>query len=231
MRIILRVLQKSEPYDYSKRGKIGMAKMWGGAAKPSRDEFDKLTRPHVDMLFRVAQRMSSDRHSAEDLVQETCLKAFRGFASFKPGTNYKAWLCRIMTNISIDISRRHANVSFVEWDEGNVANMSDAQLLGYNDQANNPEIHFLHKSFKDDAVRAMARLSPEIRIVVALALLEELSYEEISQTVGCPIGTVRSRLSRGRKQLQHYLNDYLPRPKITGNENKQLNTQPKGDKV
>lgn len=115
-----------------------MAKLWGGAAKPSRDEFDRLTRPHVNMMFRVALRMSADRHSAEDLVQETCLKALRGFAGFKPGTNYKAWLFRIMTNISIDIARRHANISFVEWDESAAARLSDAQV----DLNNNPEIHF-----------------------------------------------------------------------------------------
>lgn len=80
-------------------------------------------------------------------------------------------------------------------------------------------------------MRAMALLSPEIRIVVSLALLEELSYEEISLAVGCPVGTVRSRISRGRKQLQQSLNDYLPRPKTTENESKHLNTQPKGDKA
>jgi len=184
-----------------------MVHLWGKREKSSRDEFDRLARPHVEMLYRTALRMTADTHLAEDLVQETCLRAYRAFDSFKSGTNFKAWLFRILSNLVIDNARRHQKVSFVEWDDQEA---SGTWPGSYNEVGRSPEVHILHKSFMDDAFKAMTRLSPEIRIVVALAILEEFSYEEIAESVGCPIGTVRSRLSRGRKQLQAELGDYLP---------------------
>lgn len=187
-----------------------MVQLWARKGKSSRDEFDRLTRPHVEMLYRTALRMSADSHTAEDLVQETCLRAFRAFGSYKKGTNFKAWLVRILSNLVIDNARRNAKVSFVEWndEEG-----SDSWLGARSDIGRSPEVHVLHKSFMNDAFKAMTRLSPEIRMVVSLAILEEFSYEEIAESVGCPVGTVRSRLSRGRKQLQEELGDYLPAKK------------------
>ncbi len=184
-----------------------MVHLWGRGGKSSRDEFDRLTRPHVEMLYRTALRMTADTHMAEDLVQETCLRAFRAFDSFKSGTNFKAWLFRIMSNLAIDNARRHEKVSFVEWDDQEASGVWSGNQ---NQAGRSPEVHVLHKSFMNDAFKAMTQLSPEIRIVVALAILEEFSYEEIAESVGCPIGTVRSRLSRGRKQLQAELGDYLP---------------------
>lgn len=193
-----------------------MVRLWREKGRSSRDEFDRLARPHVEMLYRTALRMTSDSHGAEDLVQETYLRAFRSFDSFKPGTNFKAWIYRILSNLVIDNARRHANVSFVEWDDQNA---SDAWSGAHGEMTRSPEVHVLHQSFMNDAFKAMMHLSPEIRIVVALAIVEDFSYEEIAQSVGCPIGTVRSRLSRGRKQLQAELNEYLPvkNTRTTGN--------------
>ena len=187
-----------------------MVRLWPKRGRSSRDEFDHLVRPHVDMLYRTALRMTADTHTAEDLVQETCLRAFRAFDSFKPGTNFKAWLYRILCNLTIDNARRNANVSFVEWDDQEA---NDIWTSSHSSIGRSPEVHVLHQSFMNDAFKAMTHLSPEIRIVVALAILEDFSYSEIAETVGCPVGTVRSRLSRGRKQLQEELGEYLPSKK------------------
>jgi len=188
-----------------------MVRLWQ-KKKSSRDEFDQLVRPHVDMLYRTALRMTADSHLAEDLVQETCLRAFRSFDSFKKGTNFKAWVFRILSNAVIDNARRNANVSFIEWDDSETGNDRPGT---HSSIGRCPEVHVLHQSFMNDAFKAMMRLSPEIRMVVALSILEEFSYDEIAQSVGCPVGTVKSRLSRGRKQLQEELGDYLPAKKIS----------------
>jgi RNA polymerase sigma-70 factor, ECF subfamily len=190
-----------------------MVRLWQKREKSSRDEFDRLVRCHVEMLYQTALRMTADTHIAEDLVQETCLRAYRAFDSFKPGTNFKAWLYRILCNLTIDNARRNAKASFVEWND---QEPSDIWSGAHSTIGRSPEVHVLHKSFMNDAFRAMAQLSPEIRIVVALAILEDFSYAEIAQSVGCPIGTVRSRLSRGRKQLQVELGEYLPGKKTSG---------------
>ena len=184
-----------------------MVRLWGRRGVASRDEFDRLMRPHVEVLYRTALRMTADTHTAEDLVQETCLRAFRSFDSFTSGTNFKAWIFRILSNLAIDNARRNAKATFVEWDDQEASDIWPQTQSGF---SRSPEVHVLHRSFMNDAFKAMTRLSPEIRIVVALAILEEFSYQEIAESVGCPVGTVRSRLSRGRKQLQRELDEYLP---------------------
>ncbi len=189
-----------------------MVRLWRKREELSRDEFDQLVRPHVEMLYRTALRMTADSHMAEDLVQETCLRAFRSFDSFKKGTNFKAWIFRILSNATIDNARRNANVTFIEWDDDKTGNMSPG---AFSEIGRSPEVHVLHQSFMNDAFKAMMNLSPEIRIVVALSILEGFSYDEIAQSVGCPVGTVKSRLSRGRKQLQQVLGDYVPAKKTS----------------
>jgi len=205
-----------------------MVRLWQKREKSSRDEFDHLVRAHVEMLYRTALRMTADTHIAEDLVQETCLRAYRAFDSFKPGTNFKAWLYRILSNLTIDHARRNAKVSFVEWDD---QEPGDVWSGTHSTIGQSPEVHVLHKSFMNDAFRAMAKLSPEIRIVVALAILEDFSYAEIAQSVGCPVGTVRSRLSRGRKQLQEELGEYLPNKRTRVASNTRPITGRDGSKV
>ena len=174
--------------------------------KRRRDAFERLTRPHVSALHRTAFRMTGDRHVAEDLVQETCLKAYRAFDRFKDGTNYQAWIFRIMSNLCTDHLRRTARAPFVAWNEDEVSGPMGA----YSSEQDRPDVHFLHASFRNDALRAMSRLSPEVRLVVALALLEGFSYEEIADVADCPVGTVRSRLNRGRLLLQKELRHYVP---------------------
>jgi RNA polymerase sigma-70 factor (ECF subfamily) len=182
--------------------------MLGLTLRRKQAEFEKLTRPHLDGLYRAALRMTVQVEAAEDLVQEACLKAYRAFHTFRKGTGYKAWLFKIMTNTYIDTCRRQREPWKVDYEtlpqgEETLSN-SQKSLLPSAD----PETSLLYKSFRDDALRAIASLSPEVRLVVVLAVFEEFSYEEIAQVVACPVGTVRSRLNRGRHQLRAYLREY-----------------------
>jgi RNA polymerase sigma-70 factor (ECF subfamily) len=154
--------------------------------------------------------MTGDRHAAEDLVQETCLRAYRGFAGFSHGTNFKAWLFRILTNACIDGRRRDSRMALVELTDDRLGTEAMEGTLGRSGQPMGPEIHVLRKTFRSAAFQAMTTLPPDIRAVVALALLEGFSYQEIADIVGCPVGTVRSRLSRGRQHLQQALQEYVP---------------------
>ncbi|MGI9388077.1 MAG: sigma-70 family RNA polymerase sigma factor [Methyloligellaceae bacterium] len=179
------------------------------AEKRRRDSFERLTRPLIGALNRTAYRMTGDRHVAEDLVQETCLRAYRAFYKFKEGTNYQAWIFRILSNLCTDHLRRSSRAPFVQWNEDEVSGL----VAGAGSETDQPDILYLHKTFRDDSLRAMARLAPEVRLVVALALLEDFSYQQIAEVAGCPIGTVRSRLNRGRTLLQQDLRDYMPEEK------------------
>jgi RNA polymerase sigma-70 factor (ECF subfamily) len=170
-------------------------------------QFAKLTQPHFDGLYRTALRMTGQGDAAEDLVQETCLKAYRAFQSYQSGTNYKAWLFTILTNTYIDTYARRQTPEFLTYEE-------IQEEMGHQSWHNetrydmDPEAYLLQKTFRADALRALDRLDSAVRLVVTLALFEECSYEEIAQIIDCPIGTVRSRLYRGRQQLQRYLHEY-----------------------
>ncbi|WP_282610008.1 sigma-70 family RNA polymerase sigma factor [Pelagibius sp. Alg239-R121] len=177
--------------------------------------FEAKTRPLLDSLFRTALRMTQEKQAAEDLVQDTCLKAFRALHRFETGTNYRAWIFKIMTNTCIDLRRAQAEPRLVDLDslchEANVGGSASrlhqvATVLPFRGVGDSdPEIDLQHKDFRDAAVRSVGRLSPDLRIVVVLAIFEEFTYAEIAEVVGCPIGTVRSRLSRGRQVLQEDL--------------------------
>lgn len=185
---------------------VGVKRLSSWPREKRRAQFDALVRPHTRSLYRTALRLVGDSHSAEDLMQETCLKAYRAFDSFEDGTNFRAWLFRIMSNLSIDQARRNARAPFVVWDEAEVSQA----VVTNGSEPDQPDVHFLHKSFRDDAFRAIAKLTPDVRLVVSLALIEGFSYQEIADVAGCPVGTVRSRLNRGRQVLRSELRDYVP---------------------
>ncbi len=173
-----------------------------------REEFEAMTRPHLDALFRTALRMTGQRQAAEDLVQEACLRAFRGFHGFIAGSNFKAWLFRIMTNACIDEAKRRRRMTLVPLDPASPEGEQIGEAESRGSVPADPETSLHNKSFRDDALRATARLAPDVRLVVILAVFEEFTYAEIAETMGCPLGTVRSRLSRGRQQLQAMLRRY-----------------------
>ena len=162
---------------------------------------------HLNALMRTARRMTKSETDAEDLVQETLLKAYRFFDKFEEGTNCKAWLFKIMTNIFINNYRSKSKapeaLAIDDIDDGFLYGQL-AQNYGVND----PEKEFFSKIFDDDIKNAIKDLPEDFRIVVVLSFLEGFAYQEIAEITGLQIGTVKSRLHRGRKLLQKSLLDY-----------------------
>ncbi len=168
-------------------------------------DFESLTRPHVGGLWRTALRMTGDRDAADDLTQEACLKAYRAFDSFERDSNYRAWIFRILTNLCVDYLRRRSRspiVTDVDF---------DTAVIGFRQTSSEPEaeVRLIRNEFQNAVLQALQKLTPETRLVVTLALLQERSYREIAEIANCPIGTVRSRLSRGRSQLRQELKPFL----------------------
>jgi RNA polymerase sigma-70 factor (ECF subfamily) len=163
---------------------------------------------HLDTLYSVASRMTRGSSEAEDLVQDTVVKAMRARDQFEPGTNLKAWLLRILTNTFINRYRRGG----IERDlfEGPDAEpLSDAWISSSSmNSIRDPETQALRPIVEAELARALDELPPEFRLAVILSDVEELSYKEIAEVMGCPIGTVMSRLHRGRKILQGRLRDH-----------------------
>lgn len=156
----------------------------------------------VDALYNTAYRMTRNAADAEDLVQETYLKAYKNFDKFEPGTNLKAWLFRIMKNTFINNYRKQQLVppqsdfaAIEESFESQVAEEATRKIR-------NPEDELLEDVLDEDVQRAMDELPEDYRMVVVLADLEGFSYKEVSEILEIPLGTVMSRLYRGRKLLE-----------------------------
>lgn len=175
-----------------------------------RHRFEREAMIHIDALMRTARRMTKSESDAEDLVQETMLKAYRFFDKFEEGTNCKAWLFKIMTNIFINNYRSKAkapqSLAFDDVDDGFLFGQL-AKTKGSVD----PEKEFFSKIFDDDVKAAINELPEDFRLVVVLSFLEGFAYQEIADITGLQIGTVKSRLHRGRKLLQKALWDYALR--------------------
>jgi RNA polymerase sigma-70 factor (ECF subfamily) len=173
----------------------------------SQIEFEKQMLPHLDALYRSALSMTKNPGDAEDLVQETFVRAFQFFAQFQGGTNARAWLFRIMTNLYINSYRKKTRepdrVSYDEMEDFYLYNrLSDAQTSSI---AASPEDVILTQ-VQAEAIRdAIDKLPDEYRETVVLADINEFSYQEIAEMLDIPIGTVRSRLSRGRRLVQKSL--------------------------
>jgi RNA polymerase sigma-70 factor, ECF subfamily len=174
----------------------------------TKQEFEALALTHLDSLYASALRLTKNERDAEDLVQDTCMRAYRFFEKFERGTNIKAWLFRILTNTFINRYRRKVKERSAT--EGPEQEAVQALFFSQDatDQANNPERFLFDRLLSDDVLRAIDSLPIDFRMVVILADLQEFSYKEIADILGCPVGTVMSRLFRGRKQLQKMLRDY-----------------------
>jgi RNA polymerase sigma-70 factor, ECF subfamily len=174
----------------------------------TKQEFEALALTHLDSLYASALRLTKNERDAEDLVQDTCMRAYRFFDKFERGTNIKAWLFRILTNTFINRYRRKVKERSAT--EGPEQEAVQALFFSQDatDQANNPERFLFDRLLSDDVLRAIDSLPIDFRMVVILADLQEFSYKEIADILGCPVGTVMSRLFRGRKQLQKMLRDY-----------------------
>jgi len=156
--------------------------------------FEQLALPLWDRLYNFAHWMTQNRDEAEDLVQETYAKALKGFASFQPGTNFKAWIFRILRNTFLN-SRTGLKAATVPLDEED-----ESVLLPADPET--PETILLGRDSRELLQSAIEELPVAYREVLLLCEVEEMSYQEIAAAVSVPIGTVMSRLSRARRQLR-----------------------------
>lgn len=179
-----------------------------GAGPTNRDErraeFEALLVPLLPRAYSAARYLTGNRTDAEELVQDTALLAWRGFDGFRPGTNFRAWFLRIMTNHNYTRLRRDSRTP----GSASLEDVPDLYLYGktgaagLHGEAGDPARTLLSKLDAREIRGAIEGLPDEFREVAALYFADGLSYREIADAVGCPVGTVRSRLHRGRRMLQ-----------------------------
>ena len=162
--------------------------------------WDEVVERHSDRVYRLAYRLTGNRPDAEDLTQEVFVRVFRSLSSYTPGT-FEGWLHRITTNLFLDTVRRKARIRFE-------ALPDDAERLESRDRG--PAQVYDETHFDHDVQAALDALPPDFRAAVVLCDLEGLSYEEIASTLGIKIGTVRSRIHRGRSALRAALAHRAP---------------------
>ena len=172
-------------------------------ADAARTTFEREALPHLDTVYRVALRLTADPSHAEDLAQETMLKAFRAWHTFRTGTNARAWLLTILRNQFINEYRRDRH-------RGPTVDVTEVEghTVFRDVQEADPEGRFFDQIVDEQVLAAIDALPDEFREAVVLSDLEGLSYAEIAEVVGVPVGTVKSRLFRGRQALQKQLHAY-----------------------
>ena len=177
------------------------------------ENFSREALVHMDLVYNMAYQMAGNRQDAEDLVQETFLKAFKSFDNYRKNTNCKAWLLRILRNTYINRYRKAVK-------EPVKVDFEDIQpvLTGPRTKTENIiSAEFGAAESLDDHVEtALSKLPDEYRTAVVLADIEEFSYEEIAQIMECPVGTIRSRISRGRMMLRNELMEYAYKNRYVG---------------
>ncbi len=175
-----------------------------GAAEgtePDVRDWHAIVEEHSPRVYRLAYRLTGNRHDAEDLTQDVFVRVFRSLDRYEPG-NFPGWLHRITTNLFLDRVRRSSRVRMDRFGEG-----AEDRLTSADSQPD----HLVHDaSFDPDVESALAQLSDDFRVAVVLCDVEGLSYEEISDVLGVKIGTVRSRIHRGRTQLREALAHRAP---------------------
>jgi RNA polymerase sigma-70 factor (ECF subfamily) len=179
------------------------------SVRKRRHEFEHLALPHIDALYGAANRMTRNPRDAEDLVQETMLRAYRFWDTFQKDSNCKAWLFRILTNTFINTyqkSKRSREVLDAAQAEQRATDgvLVHEQALTQRD----PEGLLIDRAMSDDVVRALESLPADFRVAVVLCDVEGFSYKEIADIMECPVGTVMSRLHRGRRLLQKALHAF-----------------------
>jgi RNA polymerase sigma-70 factor, ECF subfamily len=156
-----------------------------------------------DQVYRVARHLAGSREEADDLVQETYVRAFRSWRSYQPGTNLRAWLLRILTNLNIDRGRRAQRTPPMQGLEANDYFLYDR--LTESDGAPSDEERVVERLSQDDIVAALASVPHDFRDVIVLVDIGDFSYQDAAQILDIPIGTVMSRLHRGRRVLKREL--------------------------
>ncbi len=173
---------------------------------PPGEDFQETVLPLTSDLYACALRYTRDPADADDLVQETLMRALGAWSRFIPGSNCRAWLLRILTNSFINNyrgRRRYRRFVHETGDEAVVALYGDDV-----DRVGNPIRHMYDEMLGDEVRAALATLSPEYRQVIELADLQSVRYRDIADRLGLPIGTVMSRLFRARRQLEELLRDF-----------------------
>lgn len=164
-------------------------------------EFEEVALQYMDSLYNAAMRMTRDGDDAQDLVQDAYLRAYRFFDKFQKGTNFKAWLFKILKNVYINKYRK-------EIKQPQMLEVSDVEASGGLSAKKTPEDEIFNSLLDDDVTSAIDELPEEFRLAIVLSDLEGLSYKEIAEILDCPIGTVMSRLHRGRRLLRDSLYEY-----------------------
>lgn len=177
---------------------------------PDVPDWHTIVEQHSDRVYRLALRLTGNRHDAEDLTQEVFVRVFRSLHTYTPGT-FEGWLHRITTNLFLDQARRKQRIRFDA--------LSDERAARLASTAAAPEAAYADRTFDDDVEAALAALPPDFRAAVVLCDIEGLSYEEIAEILGAKLGTVRSRIHRGRAMLRTALAHRAPgegRTRYTG---------------
>jgi RNA polymerase sigma factor (sigma-70 family) len=165
--------------------------------------WEEIVTEHSARVYRLAYRLTGNMHDAEDLTHDVFIRVFRSLDSYQPGT-FEGWLHRITTNAFLDKMRRKQRIRFDA--------LSDEAAARLPTQEVGPEQYYTDTHFDDDVQRALDALSADFRAAVVLCDIEGLSYEEIATTLGIKLGTVRSRIHRGRSQLREALAHRAPHP-------------------
>ncbi len=168
--------------------------------------WDEVVREHSARVYRLAYRLTGDPHEAEDLTQDVFVRVFRSLDSYRPGT-FEGWLHRITTNLFLDRVRRRQRLRFDALTE------ELAARLPLRSTGSDPEQVYEMRHLDSDIQAALSALPPQFRAAVVLADIEGLSYEEVAQTLGVKMGTVRSRIHRGRALLRQSLEHRRPTPR------------------
>jgi RNA polymerase sigma factor (sigma-70 family) len=163
--------------------------------------WDEIVAKHSARVYRLAYRLTGNPHDAEDLTQEVFVRVFRSLSSYTPGT-FEGWLHRITTNLFLDQARRKAKIRFDA--------LADDAETRIPSRTVAPDVQVLDGLFDEDVESALAALPPDFRAAVVLCDIEGLSYEEIADVLGLKLGTVRSRIHRGRTMLRKALAHRAP---------------------
>jgi RNA polymerase sigma-70 factor (ECF subfamily) len=181
------------------------------AALPTSEQtafLERAVEQYGKAAYNFAYRLTRNEADARDLTQEAFIRVHRAWRSFKPGTSFRSWIYRIVTNLHRDELRRRKGRYLVEIPEDN-----EPQAFGTGRPlAEDPIEDYVEGHFSEEVSKALDGLSPEQRQIVVLADIEECSYQEIAEVVGCSIGTVRSRLHRARNQLRKLITRQLRSP-------------------
>ena len=177
--------------------------------QPALTEFESLLSVVLDAAYGMARNLASTTADAEDLLQEATLRAYAGFPTYARGTNFKAWFFRILINLSLNEKRReHSRPQSVEFGPGCVDDiLENVTHSAGNWVKTDPHGLLIDRLNNDQINAAFMGLRPEFRAVALLYFFDERTYDEISEILGCPVGTVRSRLHRARRLLQMALAD------------------------